>query len=96
MLDAAGLLLAAPGHVRLSRSALVVVVNLSSANSRSLLTGDLPQGESHGVINVRDVLVRMAHCTAPRGSRMFLHKGSLSPFLASLLLLQLLFGEAME
>ncbi len=72
-----------------------VVISVS-ANSRSPLTGDLSQGESHGVIDVRDVLVRLAQCTAPRGSRMYLHKTSLSPLLASLLLSRLLFGEAME
>jgi hypothetical protein len=73
-----------------------VVVNCVSANSRSLLTGDLPQGESHGVIDVRVVLVRLARRAAPRGSGMCLYKVSLSPFLASLLLSRLLFGEAME
>ena len=75
---------------------LGAVVSSVSANSRSLLTGDLPQGESHGVIDVRDVLVQLARCAAPRGSRMCLHKVSLSPLLASLLLSRLLFGEAME
>ncbi len=77
-------------------SALAVVVNCVSANSRSLLSGDLPQGESHGVIDVRAVLVRLARRSAPRGSRMCLHKVSLSPLLVSLLLSRLLFGEAME
>lgn len=75
---------------------LAVVVNCVSANSRSLLTGDLPQGESHGVIDVRDVLVQLARRAAPRGSRMCMHKLCLSPLLVSLLLSRLLYGEAME
>ena len=94
MLDAAG-----PSGIILhmiSGSVLGAVVSSVSANSRSLLTGDLPQGESHGVIDVRDVLVQLARCAAPRGSGMCLYTVSLLPLLASLLLSQLLFGEAME
>ena len=75
---------------------LGAVVSSVSANLRSLLTGDLPQGESHGVIDVRAVLVQLARRAAPRGSRMCMHKVCLSPLLASLLLSRLLFGEAME
>ena len=67
-----------------------------NVNLRSLLTGDPPPGESHGVIDVRDVLVQLARCAAPRGSGMCLYTVSLLPLLASLLLSQLLFGEAME
>jgi hypothetical protein len=79
-----------------SGSVLAVVGNCVSVNSRSLLTGDPPSGESHGVIDVRAVLVRLARRAAPRGTRMFLHKLCLSPLLVSFLLSRLLFGEAME
>ncbi len=94
MIDAAelfGIIL----HI-ITGNVLGAVVSSVSANSRSLLSGDLPQGESHGVIDVRAVLVRLARRSAPRGSRMCLHKVSLSPLLVSLLLSRLLFGEAME
>jgi hypothetical protein len=77
-------------------SVLGAVDSSVSANSRSLRTGDLPQGESHGVIDVRSVLERMACSTAPRGSRMSVSTVSLPSFLVSLLLSRLLFGEAME
>ncbi len=83
-------------RVALTRNVPAVVVNCVSLNSRSLLTGDLPQGESHGVIDVRAVLVQLARRAVPRGSRMYLHKLCLSPLLVSLLLSRLLFGEAME
>lgn len=94
MLDAAGLF-GIILHI-ITGNVLAAVVSCVSVNSRSLLTGDLPQGESHGVIDVRAVLVRLARRAAPRGSRMCVYQVPLSPLLVSLLLSRLLFGEATE
>ena len=96
MLDAAELSGLLHNLIVLIRNVVGAVVSSVSASSRSLLTGGLKRAERCGVIDVRDVLVQLARRATPRSSRMCLHKVSLSPLLASLLLSRLLFGEAME